>query len=358
MRSSAPASSSAKPAPPPRPRSGRAPTGVRCGVILLYHRIARSTTDPQLLCVRPEHLAEHLDVLRRWGAPTRVSDLATSARSSAQPRFAITFDDGYADNLTHALPLLERFATPATVFVAGPSAAADVFWWDELARLLIGSHALPDPLRFAFDGAACTEPLGPACAATAATPHASWTVLDPPPTARHTLYLRLCDRLRPAPPDARTACLASLRASIETAAGVRCGSTELDDTHGRPLDPTEIFSLAASGLVEIGGHTARHAQLSAMPPAIQRSEIETNRRWLGAILGRPTAAFAYPFGTRADFDETTVSLVRESGFEFACANFAAPLRATVDRWRLPRLLVRDWDGDLFARKLAEFWSRD
>ena len=358
MRSFAPASSSSRPAAPPRPRSGRASAGVRSGVILLYHRIALGSTDPQLLCVQPAHFAEHLDVLRRWGAPARVKDVATAARSPAQPRFAITFDDGYADNLTHALPLLERFAAPATVFVAGPASAADVFWWDELARLLLGPHALPDPLRFDFHGSACAEPLGQACTPTAALSHANWTVLDPPPTARHALYLRLCERLRPTPPDARSACLSSLRAAIEAVSRPRRDSIETDVGHGRPLDPTEIFSLAAGGLVEIGGHTARHAQLSALPPALQRSEIETNRRWLAEILGRPATAFAYPFGTRADFDETTVSLVREAGFALACANFAAPLRATSDRWQLPRLLVRDWDGDLFARKLAEYWSRD
>src|SRR5258707_784388 len=95
-------------------------------VVLLYHRIARIERDPWSLCVTPEHFAEHLDVLRAW---RRVRlDQIGSGRLSV----AITFDDGYADNLHEAARLLIRSDTPATFFLAtGYLGGAREFWWDE-----------------------------------------------------------------------------------------------------------------------------------------------------------------------------------------------------------------------------------
>ena len=50
----------------------------------------------------------------------------------------VTFDDGYADNLWNAKPLLERYDVPAAVFVTTGYAGQDrEFWWDELETLLL-----------------------------------------------------------------------------------------------------------------------------------------------------------------------------------------------------------------------------
>jgi hypothetical protein len=70
------------------------------------------------------------------------------------------------------------------------------------------------------------------------------------------------------------------------------------------------------------------------------------------MLGRPISSFAYPFGTSADFDETTVAVVREAGFLRACANLDGRLTRRTDPFRVPRLLVRDWSGDELARRLG------
>ncbi len=90
--------------------------------ILMYHSIGGADR----LAVRPEAFAEQMAYLREHGY-TPVP-LGTHAR--AERPVVITFDDGYADFHEHALPVLDRFGFPATVFVttgwlhdAGPYAA-------------------------------------------------------------------------------------------------------------------------------------------------------------------------------------------------------------------------------------------
>src|SRR5439155_1180311 len=79
-------------------------------VVLLYHRIAHATSDPQLLCVKPEHFAQHVEVVAESYQPVRLRDLVAALRAGELPSraVAITFDDGYADNLAAAKPVLEQ----------------------------------------------------------------------------------------------------------------------------------------------------------------------------------------------------------------------------------------------------------
>jgi peptidoglycan/xylan/chitin deacetylase (PgdA/CDA1 family) len=118
-----------------------------------------------------------------------------------------------------------------------------------------------------------------------------------------------------------------------------------------------MIRLADGGLIEIGSHTLSHPVLAALPVAAQIDEISGSKARLEQLLGHPVTSFAYPFGGRSHYTDQTVAAVREAGFEWACSNFAGMVWPSTDRWQLPRLLVRDWDGDQFARNL-EGWIRD
>ena len=65
----------------------------------------------------------------------------------------VTFDDGYADNLYNAKPLLERYEIPATIFLtSGCIGQNREFWWDELDRMLLQPKTLPRALHLNIDG--------------------------------------------------------------------------------------------------------------------------------------------------------------------------------------------------------------
>jgi peptidoglycan/xylan/chitin deacetylase (PgdA/CDA1 family) len=322
---------------------------VRRALILLYHRVAELPSDPQLLCVKPQHFAEHLKLLRKHYQPMPLLHLVQALQDGHVPdrSVVITFDDGYADSLYNARPLLERYDIPAIVFVTtGHVGQQREFWWDELERLFLQPGALPEALCLEVNGNHQWE-LGEMAhyGEEAYERHRHWNVGDKhDPTPRQHLYRSLCQLLRPLPDEERRKLLNELLAWAGAELMAR-------PTH-RALSPEEVIRLTEGELVEVGAHTVTHPILSALPAAIQRSEIRGSKARLEEILGRPVTSFAYPYGSRSDYTAETVALVRRAGFSCACANFADMVWQRADPFQLPRVVVRDWDGDEFARRLG------
>lgn len=322
--------------------------------ILLYHRVSELSPDPQLLGVTPQHFAEHLEVLREAGHVVALSRLVQALEAGYVPSrwVVITFDDGYADNLVNARPLLERYDMPATVFVTVRDAEAECeFWWDGLERLLLRPGTLRDTIRLRIGGSTHEWHLGEAAHLDESDSlhHRSWSILarrDSGP--RQMLYRSLCELLRPLPPKQQREAMEQLLE--QTVAEPPRRSTD------RPLDPMEIVQLSQGGLVEIGAHTLSHPVLSRLSLREQRREILTSKLRLEQILGRPVHSFSYPFGGLSDYTTETVDIVREARFTSACANFPGVVTRSTDRLQLPRILVRDWSGDEFASRLRN-WIR-
>lgn len=239
----------------------------RRALILIYHSVSEWPSDPHLLCVTPQHFAEHLQALRKNYHPVSLRELVHAIREDRIPNraIAVTFDDGYADNLYATKPLLEHYNIPATVFVtAGYIGYQGKFRWDELKA----------------------------------------------------------------------------------------------DAGHRPLSADEVFKLAEGKLIEIGAHTMTHPVLSGLTIAEQRAEILKSKVSLEKILQRPVTSFAYPYGGRSDYTRDTISIIKEAGFDCACSNCQNFIRKGVDMYELPRVLVRDWDGKEFIRRLkkADFFE--
>ena len=319
---------------------GRRPPGGRT-LILLYHRVADAETDPQLLCVAPRRFAEQLEVLRRRCRVLPLAEVCREGvRADGPPTAVVTFDDGYADNLLNAKPILAAADVPATVFVAtGKVGGAEEFWWDELERLLLVPGRGAGPLRLPIGGEELSFDLG-----CDVTPTPEWNVLSPTdPTPRHHAYRVLSSRIRPLHPSEREAALARLRAWANADATGRASH--------RVMTPEELRALTQGGLVEIGAHTVSHPVLAALAKKAQAEEVRSSKLALEAILGQPVSSFSYPFGSRSDYTPTTRSIVRQAGFARACANVEGLADPGAQRYELPRMIVRDWDADTFERQL-------
>jgi peptidoglycan/xylan/chitin deacetylase (PgdA/CDA1 family) len=318
--------------------------------VLLYHRLGAPSPDPQLLSVSEKHFAEHVQLLSQSCVPLRLADVVTAAVDGRAPAgaVALAFDDGYADNLLAAKPLLEGAGVPATVFVAsGYVRDAVPFWWDELERLVLWPGRLPSVLTLPVGDEELSWNLGedaeyaPACAAE----RNGWTVLDPAePGERQRVYRALCERLRVLDHAERGHALERLRSLAEPEAPA--------DELPRPLTVGEVEQLADGDIVEVGAHSVTHPSLARLPLDRQRQEVHASKRQLEELVGAPVASFAYPFGGYDDFDHRTVRVVQEAGFERACANLPGRLTQRTDPFRIPRLVVRDWTGDELARRLA------
>jgi peptidoglycan/xylan/chitin deacetylase (PgdA/CDA1 family) len=319
-------------------------------LVLMYHRVTELPADPQLLAVTPSHFREHLEVIRKHHHPLRLTDLVDAVRANRLPRRAvvITFDDGYADNLHHAKPLLEEAGIPATIFVAaGFVGHAREFWWDELDKLLLYAGALPATLRLDIDGLTHQWELGDAAIYSQHDfqRHRGWHVEQPEdPTPRHRLYRALYETLYPLSRPAREQALDELRVWSGKGAAAR-------PTH-RTVTAPELLELASGDVVEIGAHTVTHPVLTTLSPSEQQREIREGRTQLEEMLERRVPTFAYPHGAIGD---ATVEAVRSTGFACACSSDPGPVRRGANLFRLPRVVVRDWDGEAFARQMREWW---
>jgi peptidoglycan/xylan/chitin deacetylase (PgdA/CDA1 family) len=317
--------------------------------VLLYHRVNVTSSDPWSLNVSPRHFVEHLEVLRAQYRVVPLNDLVRNLGRGllSDAQVAVTFDDGYADNLYEALPALERLDLPATFFVtSGCSSAGREFWWDELDHVLLQPGTLPGWLTLEIQDERIEWDLGDARLYTAgdSLEHARWLAWEPPPTSRHALYLTLWSRCRSLHPSTRDGVLRELHDWAALAPVTR-------STH-RLMEPEEITAVGASACAEIGAHTVSHPSLAVLPLLEQRFEIERSKLDLEDGLGRPVSAFAYPFGKKSDYSQATLDLVRASGFACACINEPGNVTALTPPFELPRLSVRDINGVEFQRWLS------
>ena len=112
-----------------------------------------------------------------------------------------------------------------------------------------------------------------------------------------------------------------------------------------------IREMDASGLVEIGGHTAGHTTLTKVPLAAARAEIEDNKRWLESVLGHGISSFAYPRGGEND---EVVALVRAAGYRFAAAMVKKMRPVQADPYRVHRQIIprgmATWKSVLLATR--------
>lgn len=106
----------------------------------------------------------------------------------------------------------------------------------------------------------------------------------------------------------------------------------------RMLDWRDLPDMAwGTGAVEIGGHTHTHPQLDVVPAARAGDEIRRCRALLEDALGAAPRSFAYPHG----YSTAAVrGMVREAGFDSACAVRDAFSSPRDDRFALARLTVR------------------
>jgi peptidoglycan/xylan/chitin deacetylase (PgdA/CDA1 family) len=318
-------------------------------LVLNYHRVAELPGDPYGLCVRPQRFAEQLQALCDHARPMRLQDLTAALARGRVPRraVAVTFDDGYADNLHNARPLLERHAVPATMFITTGAVEADrEFWWDELEQLLLQAGSLPETLEWQVNGTPNRFELAGAAVYTEAEQqaHRNWNLArQDNPSRRHEIFRTLYYQLRPLP-------LADKQQALNQLAGRIGRKPSVRATH-RGLSRDEVIRLAEGGLVEIGAHTVSHTPLTTLPAAAQRREIEGSKEFLEELLGHAVTSFAYPHGL---FAPETAAIARDSGFRCACATRPGAVRRGADPFALPRMLVQDWNGQELAERL-ETW---
>lgn len=297
-------------------------------ITLLYHRVAELATDPHMLAVSPKNFEAHIKYLKENFSILSFEDPWENRDS---PAFVVTFDDGYLDNFDNALPILQKYDIPATIFVSTQNIDMDKeFWWDELERMLLLNPALPNSVSF---------------------------------TINQDVYefsLRNCEEIE--------RCHKNLHSILLNVEGekrknamyeIKSQFVAMPPCRGnyRIMSTAELKQVEKSSRVTIGAHTVTHTKLAEEKIDRQRWEIAESKSALEKILEKEIKCFSYPFGGKADYMDQTVDLLSEIGIKKAASNFPGVTYSWTNPLEIPRNLVRDCQEAEFRAILNELKNK-
>lgn len=290
--------------------------------VLIFHRVL-SAPDP-LFPDEPD--AAWFETQTRWISDwfnvLPLAEAIERLRSGSLPAraAAITFDDGYADNCTVALPILRNAGLTATFFVATGYLDGGQMWNDkviEVVRRAKGPRLELSKFRLG------DYPLD---------------TLDDRRKSLHQL-LNVLKYLEPLQRE-------KLADDLTSAANIE-PSREL------MLTSDQLRVLAESGMT-IGAHTVSHPILSRVADANARSEMIQSKQRLEDIIGRKVELFAYPNGKpNTDYTAIHAQLAREAGFLAAFSTSWGAATASSDVFQLPRFTPWDRTALRYALRLAK-----
>jgi peptidoglycan/xylan/chitin deacetylase (PgdA/CDA1 family) len=276
--------------------------------ILIFHRVLPAP-DPLF---PDEFDARSFDALcgwvRRWFRVMSLDDALSSLNRGRLPAaaLAITFDDGYADNQTVALPILQRHRLPATFFVATGFLNGGRMWNDSVIEAI---RRFPGA-ALDLEGIPSTDLGVLGITSIAQRRSAIGAVIA------QTKYLASADR------DA-------VVAEIARRAGVKLP----DDLM---MTSRQLLALRDAGM-QIGAHTVSHPILARLPAAEATREIVESKRGLEAVLGNRVGVFAYPNGKPGqDYLPEHAAMARAAGFDAAVSTAWGTSSRDTDRFQLPR----------------------
>lgn len=271
--------------------------------VLMYHSVhphGKMDWGPWRYAVTPKTFEEQLSAITERYEVRPLEDIVTACRDGnppSRPTTAITFDDGFRDNLTKALPLLKQYDAPATVYVAG--------------KYLNGQAPFEYRLASALQSASQVS-------INVGESRIEQTLTDE--QSRRTAYEEIYHELKFA------------------RSGTREAAVDAIDSGTVPsmLTNAELTELADDPLIDIGAHGYEHVPLTMLDETELRSNLEKVKSMLESVLNHPVTQFSYPYG---DHSNAVARVVEDVGFETAVTTVARRLPAArfgASPYRIPR----------------------
>jgi peptidoglycan/xylan/chitin deacetylase (PgdA/CDA1 family) len=259
--------------------------------------VARSAFEDQM-----RYLATHTRILPLSEAVRRLCDGSLPTRA-----VSITFDDGYANNMEFAYPILQKYSASATIFLSSAymeSGEIFPFLKVKLIKLALGAKLSPDAL-YEYRS----------------------TPLD--------LVMERVDRW-----------WGDVKSRLSS------------DQWGalRPLTVDEVRS-SDTKLVDFGAHSHTHCILKNEIGERRRDEIRLSINKVSEWTGRRVSLFAYPNGQHRDFGEADIKVLESEGIQAAVTGISGANSFKADPLRLKRYPLGMWHGEAgFHAEVAGFRS--
>jgi peptidoglycan/xylan/chitin deacetylase (PgdA/CDA1 family) len=233
----------------------------------------------------------------------------------------LTCDDGFLNNLTEMLPVLQEEQLRCLFFVTGVSAGRQrtMLWYENLLLMFLRARA--GDFAISFDG------------------------IEISGTLRHREQRRLewwsaVNRLSKIDSESRTRFIAAAYSYFELQDSLEFYLSTYEETqrHFCLLTCSELQELDKAGMT-IGAHTVTHPVLSQLPAELAWNEITESRARLESVLGKKVWAFAYPFGDEASVSPRVLAMAKQAGFDAAFMNVGGGLGTELPVYALPRVHV-------------------
>lgn len=285
--------------------------------ILTYHAVTPGKPPIKDWCFLPARkFAAQMRVIRHCAIPVLpLAEAVDGLVNSTLNRrvIAITFDDGYQNNVTTALPILERHGFPATVFPVSGGIDRRTTIWPSRINAAIG--ACERKSVDVFDRVFLLGTDLDRVRASRALQALTKTLFPDDPGAGAEVVERACGTAR---------------------------NPEFERDHDfAMLDTASIRAADATGLIEFGAHTVTHPILSKLTDRALKQEIHDSVDRVAKATGRRCRLFAYPNGALEDFDVRAIECLRAAGIEASVTTVQAQNRPDADRLRLSRWDVGD-----------------
>jgi peptidoglycan/xylan/chitin deacetylase (PgdA/CDA1 family) len=255
--------------------------------VLAWHNVERTWMSPMAPGSGVRGFEAQVRKLRRVATIVPLARSLEDMRAGRPlpPRaVALTFDDGYQDNLDLAVPILERYGLPATFFLVPGLLNRKV-------------RHVPELLNWAYARSpkATIEWRGRVLKTRGRGPDTTWSVVG--------------DSLRPLPWAELEPAVDDLLERLEPVGDPAQVGLKFMDGDG-------AAELVRRGF-EIGSHTMRHAVMANEDPSDQRRDMAESKVWLERALDVPVTTLAYPFGRTADFGEAGERAAEAAGYGHA-----------------------------------------
>lgn len=293
-------------------------------LIMIYHRVLDEPdymrpgeVDKEAFTWQMQLVAKYFNVLPLAEALERMQNDTLPPRA-----VCITFDDGYADNYTNALPILQQYGLTATFFIASGFLDGGRMWNDTVIEVLRNTKDAELDLSEIdlgkFDISDDYKKSRAASEIIQSIKHLSFDL-------RKKYVDRIALFSKNIPEDLM-------------------------------MTSEQIKDLEQAGMT-IGGHTVSHPIMSKIDIDTAKSEVAENKKYLEQLTKKTIEVFAYPNGKPGiDYQQNHVDLVRKNNFLAAVSTQWGVATKSSDYWQLPRFTPWDKTPIKFMLRICKLYQ--
>lgn len=284
------------------------------GYIIMYHSVGGKGVFWDNV-VRTDAFRKQIQWLSRHRKIVPVSDIVERLEQRLpipNTWVALTFDDGYRDNYSSALPVLESMQAHASFYITwNVLSGKQEFFYDRIHESIRKTDR--ESIAIEFEGRVFKGP----------------TLTD---SQKLDLIQSIVLGIRNLSEAQRAQCVMQVEAACENA-----GSSVRQSY----LDEQTLHAFSRSALVKIGSHTLSHPDLATCTDSLLKDELQLSKESLSALTGYAIDGLAYPFGKAVNYNSDVSRCCAELGYNYALTTRYGGVNETSDPYQLCRVGARD-----------------